>query len=305
MGKSLQNRLSPASARMQLLSMVAGTRVCRGAEGLEEGQQSKDGCEQSQGAAAPRERRSAGALPGGGGVHGLLVVLVVIVTAAGFVAVGTVEAERLHAALHVLADGPLRAVARARLQLLALGDSAQVGDHVPAAVGAGRAAEKFPTVVQIVVHGGAALRVPLALVPGLRAARAGSPGEAGLDGPFGEHAHGVLVAAAVLQSRAIFGHVELDQGVDAVAGTLLLLPVQHGPARAVVVVKRVIALGLGLTPHDGLPANQPSAVGRRSHGEVAKKQQRATQRQRRPAGGADEGAHRCGCGRQAGLTAGS
>lgn len=120
-----------------------------------------------------------------------------------------VEAERLHAALHELADSPLRAVTHAGVQLLTFRDLAHVGDHVPACVGADGPAEKFPAVVQIVVHGRAALLVPLALPPSLRAARAGSPGQARLDGPLGARTHRVVGAAAVLQGRPAFGQVEL------------------------------------------------------------------------------------------------
>lgn len=120
--------------------------------------------------------------------------------------------------------------------------------------------------VQIVVHGRAALLVPLALAPSLRAAGACSPGQAGLDGPLGAGAHRVVGAAAVLQSRPVFGQVELDERGDAVARTLLPLPVQHGSTRARVVFVRVIALGLALAVHDGLPAYQPPTVGRRGHG---------------------------------------
>lgn len=205
------------------------------------------------------------------------VVVLLLVGAAGLVPVRVVETQRLHAALDELADGPLRAVAHASVQLLTLRDLAHVGDHIPAGVRAHRPVKKFPAVVEIVVHGGAALRVSLALVPGLRAPGAGSPGQTGLDGPLGVRARRVVAAAAVLQRRAVLGEVELDQRGDAVARTLLPLPSQHRAARAAVVLVRVIALGLGLAVHDGLPANQPPAVGRGSQGEVGERQEQASE----------------------------
>lgn len=208
----------------------------------------------------------------------LVVGVRAVVGAAALVLDGQVEAQHLHAALDELADGPLRAVAHARVQLLALGHLAHVCDHVPARVRANRAAEKFPAVVQVVVHGRAALLVALALAPSLRAAGAGSPGQARLDGPLGPCALLVVGAAAVLQRRAVLGQVELDQRRNAVARALLLLAAEHGPARATVVLVRVIALGLGLAVHDGLPAYEPPAVGRRGHGRVAEEQQQAAEK---------------------------
>lgn len=178
----------------------------------------------------------------------------------------SVEAQRLHAALDELTDGPLRPVAHTSVQLLTLGYFTHIRDHIPAGVRTDRPAEKFPAVVQIIVHRGAALLVSLALAPGFRAAGAGSPGQTGLDGPFGFRAQRVVGAAAVLQSRAVFGQIELDEGGDAVARALLPLPVQHGATRTRVVFVCVIALGLGLAVHDGLPAYQPPTVGRRGHG---------------------------------------
>lgn len=205
------------------------------------------------------------------------VFVVLFVGAAGLVPVRVVEAQRLHSALHELADGPLSAVAHASVQLLTLRDLAHVGDHIPAGVRAPRPVKKFPAVVEIVVHGGAALRVSQALVPGRRAPGAGSPGQTGLDGPLGVRARRVVAAAAVLQRRAILGEVELDERGDAVARTLLPLPVQHRAARADVVLVRVIALGLGLAVHDGLPADQPPAVGRRRQGEAGETQEQAAE----------------------------
>lgn len=142
-------------------------------------------------------------------VHGVVRGLVVVGPAA-LLARGS-EAERLHAALDELTDGPLRAVAHASVQLLTLGYFTHVRDHIPAGVCADRAAEKFPAVVQIVVHRRAALLVSLALAPRLRAPGAGSPGQARLDGPLGPHAHRIVGAAAVLQSRPVFGQIELHE----------------------------------------------------------------------------------------------
>lgn len=93
---------------------------------------------------------------------------------------------------------------------MTLRDFTHVRDHVPAGIRADRAVKKFSAMVQVVLHGGAALRVPLALQPGFCAARAGSPREARLDGPLGACAFQVFAAAAVLQSRTAFGQVELD-----------------------------------------------------------------------------------------------
>lgn len=185
-----------------------------------------------------------------------------VVGPAAFFPHGRVEAQRLHAALDKLTDGPLRPVTHTCVQLLTLGYFTHIRDHIPAGVRADRPAEKFPAVLQIIVHSGAALPVSLALAPRLRAARAGSPGQAGLDGPFGARAHRIVGAAAVLQSRPAFGQVELDERGDTVAGTLPPLPVQHGATCARVVFVCVIALGLGLAVHDGLPAYQPPTVGR-------------------------------------------
>lgn len=211
-------------------------------------------------------------------------VVELFVGAAGLVPIRVVEAQRLHAVLDELADGSLRAVAQASVQLLTLGYFTHIRDHIPACVRAHRPAEKFPAVVQIVVHGGAALRVSLALVPGFRAAGAGSPGQAGLDGPLGVRAYRVVAAAAVLQRRAVLRQVELDERRDAVARTLLPIPVQHGAARTVIVIVRVIALRLGLAVQDGLPADQPPTVGRRRQGEAARKQEHTAER---PNGSAD------------------
>lgn len=219
-------------------------------------------------------------------IYGILFIIWIwaVVGPAALVPNGGVEAQRLHAGLDELADGSLRAVAHASVQLLTLGDFTHVGDHIPAGVRADRAAEKFPAVFQIVLHSRAALLVSLALAPGFRAAGAGSPGQTGLDGPLGARAHRVVGAAAVLQSRPAFGQIELDEGRDAVAGALLLLAVQHGAAGARVVFVRVMALGLGLAVHDGLPAYQPPTVGRRGHGQVGKKQEHEAER---PEGSAD------------------
>lgn len=117
------------------------------------------------------------------------VVIDLFVGPAGLVPIRVVEAQRLHAVLDELADGSLRAVAQASVQLLTLGYFTHIRDHIPTCVRAYRSAKKFPAVVQIVMHGGAALRVSLALVPGFRAAGAGSPGQAGLDGPLGVRAY--------------------------------------------------------------------------------------------------------------------
>ncbi len=189
-----------------------------------------------------------------------------VVGPAALIPHGRVEAQRLHAALDELTDGPLRPVAHTSVQLLTLGYFTHIRDHIPAGVRADRPAEKFPAVVQIIVHRGAALLVSLALAPSLRAARAGSPGQTGLDGPFGARTHRIVGAAAVLQSRPVFGQIELNKRGDAVAGTLLPLSVEHGATCARVVFVRVIALGLGLAVHDGLPAYQPPTVRRRGHG---------------------------------------
>lgn len=120
--------------------------------------------------------------------------------------------------------------------------------------------------LQIIVHSGAALSVSLALAPSFRAAGASSPGQAGLDGPFGARTDRIVGAATILQSRPVFSQIELDKRGYAVAGALLPLPVQHGTTCARVVFVCVIALGLGLAVHDGLPAYQPPTVGRRGHG---------------------------------------
>lgn len=252
------------------------------ARGLKEGQQSQNGCQQGQNTVRILESRSAFRVVWFVRLKHFVVGL--FVGAAGLVPIRVVEAQRLHAVLDELADGSLRAVAHASVQLLTLGYFTHIRDHIPAGVRAHRAAEKFPAVVQVVVHGGAALRVSFALVPGFRAAGAGSPGQARLDGPLGARAERVVAAAAVLQRRAVLREVELDERRDAVARTLLPLPVQHRATRTVVVLVRVIALRLGLAVHDGLPADEPPTVGRRRQAEVARKQKHAAER---PDGSAD------------------
>lgn len=196
----------------------------------------------------------------------LIIWVLVAEGPAALLPLGRVEAQRLHAVLDKLTDGPLRPITHASLQLLTLGYFTHIRDHIPAGVGADRPAEEFPAVVQIIVHCGAALLVSLALAPGFRAACAGSPGQAGLDGPFGARTQRIVGAAAVLQSRPVFGQIELDKGGDTVAWALLPLPVQHGATCARIVFICVIAIGFGLAVHDGLPAYQPPTVGRRGHG---------------------------------------
>lgn len=200
-----------------------------------------------------------------------LVVWIWIVVAAAQIPGWSVGAQRLHAVFDKLTDGPLRPVTRTSVQLLTLGDFTHIRDHISAGVRADPV-EQLPAVGHVVVHRGAALRVSLALEPRLRAASAGSPGDAGLYGPLGALTHRVVGAAAVLQSRSVFGLVELHERGDAVAGTPSALPAQHGTTCAGVVLVRVIALGLELAVHDGFPAYQPPAVGRRSHRQVPQKQ---------------------------------
>lgn len=213
------------------------------------------------------ERRSALRLLWIVRIRGVFVVIwiLAVVGPAALIPHGGVEAQRLHAALDKLTDGPLRPVTHTSFQLLTLGYFTHVRDHIPAGACADRPAEKFPAVVQIIVHSGATLLVSLALAPSFRAAGAGSPGQTGLDGPLGPGAHLIVGAAAVLQSRSVFGQIELDERGDAMARALLPLPVKHGATCARVVFVRVIALGLGLAVHDGLPAYQPPTVGRRGH----------------------------------------
>lgn len=148
------------------------------------------------------------------------------------------------------------------------------------------------------MHCGATLLVSLALAPSFCAAGAGSPRQTGLDGPLGPAAHLIVCAAAVLQSRSVFGQIELDERGDAMARTLLPLPFEHGATCARVVFVRVIALGLGLAVHDGLPAYQPPTVGRRGQGEAAKNQKHATKRPNGSAGAPEQCArarHLSGC----------
>lgn len=135
--------------------------------------------------------------------------------------------------------------------------------------------------LQIIVYRGATLLVSLALAPSFRATSAGSPRQTRLDGPFGSGAHLVVGAAAVLQSRSVFGQIELDERGNAMARALLPLPGEHGATCAHVMFVRVFALGFGLAVHDGLPAYQPPAVGRRGHREVAKNQKHTTKRPNR------------------------
>lgn len=126
---------------------------------------------------------------------------------------------------------------------------------------------------QVIAHGRAALRVSLALVAGLRTPGAGCPWQAWLDCPFGAGAKRVMSATAVLQSRAVPGQVELHQGGDAMAWTLLSVPDQHRSTCTQVVFVGVVAIGFGLAVHDGLPADEPAAVGRRGRGGVEETQQ--------------------------------
>lgn len=53
------------------------------------------------------------------------------------------------------------------------------------------------------------------------------------------------------------------------ARTVPPVAVQHRATCARVVFVCVIALGLGVAVHDGLPADQPPIVGRRGHGGAA------------------------------------
>lgn len=116
--------------------------------------------------------------------------------------------------------------------------------------------EQLPAVEQVILHGRAAGRVQPALQPGLRAAHGAGPRHARLDGLLGAPAARVRGAVAVLQSRAAPGQIELDQGGDAVAGTLPPLTAEHGRARVKVLVVRVMALRLRVTLEDGFPTNQ-------------------------------------------------
>lgn len=85
--------------------------------------------------------------------------------------------------------------------------------------------------IQIVAHGGAAIRVLLALHTGFGATHVAGSGHARLDGSLGRLAKSVRGAVAVLQRRAVRSEVELDDGLNAVTGTFLLAAVQHGTAR--------------------------------------------------------------------------
>lgn len=79
--------------------------------------------------------------------------------------------------------------------------------------------------IQIVPHGGAALRILLALLAGFGATHVAGSGHAWLDGSFGLLANGVRVALAVFQCRAVHREVELNYGRNAVTGTFLLVAV--------------------------------------------------------------------------------
>lgn len=158
------------------------TNNSHGSIRLKEGHQSQNGCQQDQNTTGSRERGSALRFIWFIILEG---VIFLRVGPTGFIPVWIFEAQRLHAVLDKLTDGSFRSVTHTSVQLLTLRYFAHFGDHIPASVCADRPTEKFPTMFQIIVHCGAALRVPFALVPGFCAARAGSPGQARLDGPFG------------------------------------------------------------------------------------------------------------------------
>lgn len=132
--------------------------------------------------------------------------------------------------------------------------------------------------VYIIAHGVSALSVSLALAPGFGATHAARFGQARLNGPFGLPAAGVRGAAAVLQRRAVFGQVQLNQRGDAVTGTFPPLTRQDGFACVQILIVRVMTFGLGMALSYCLPTDQPTAVIGRGDGKITKTHKHASER---------------------------